>query len=193
MFKNMPIRDPLHRPKIWMFSDAMRLPDWQSAISRQPRHVGLLLRDYEHVQRAALAADMAALCRRQGRGFAIAGDRRLALAHRAMFHCPSYLLARPAARLGPPAPGDTAAVHDMAQLRRAQMAGFTAIFVSPIFATDSHRGANGLGPIKALPLLRAARQAGLQAYALGGMNDQGFRRLGGSKTANGWAAIAAFG
>lgn len=179
-------------PRQWMLSDASRLPDWRIAISAQPRHVGLLLRDYDAPDRAAMAQDMADLCRRQNRAFAVAGDRRLARRVHARFHCPSYLLARAAARLGMAAPGDLAAVHNVPELRLAQAAGFEAVLISPIFATASHAGLAGLGVVRAQNLLRAARAAGILSYALGGMNAAAFRRLGADHAAHGWAAIQAF-
>lgn len=184
-------------PTIWMFSDAARLPDWHAAISRQPRHVGLLLRDYTHAQRNVLATEMAEACRRQGRAFAVAGDRRLARHLGAGFHCPSYLLARPAARLGSGQAGDTAAVHNMAELTAARRAGFDTIFISPVFQTTSHDGARTLGTAAHI-LFRAAQQAGMKAHALGGMDPQSFRRLTGHQPRqnehglHGWAAIDFF-
>jgi thiamine-phosphate pyrophosphorylase len=179
-------------PQQWMLSDARRLPDWPNRLAELPRHIGFILRDYQHAARADLARDMAALCRAQNRQFAIAGNRRLARRFGARFHCPSHLLARPAARLGAAAAGDMAAVHNERELRLALAAGFDTVLVSPVFATASHADARTLGVMRALPLLRAARHAGLRAYALGGLNARAYQRLGGRAHADGWAAIAAF-
>ena len=52
----------MQAPKIFMLSDAQRQPDWRTALTAQPRHIGLILRDYEHDARLQLAAEMAALC-----------------------------------------------------------------------------------------------------------------------------------
>ena len=135
---------------------------------------------------------MAAFCRRQGRAFAIAGDRRLARKHGAAFHCPSFMLQRAALRGGPGGAGDSAAVHSWAELMAAKQAGFGRVFIAPVFATQSHIGARPLALWRALPLLRAARQLGLTAYALGGMDAAQWRRLGGFAAADGYAAIGAF-
>ena len=175
-----------------MLSDADRLPDWQALIAAHPSAVGLVLRDYAHPKRAHLAAQMAQACRKQGRYFSVAGDARLAASVGAAFHCPSYMLARPALRHGRAAPQDSAAVHNMAELIAAQRAGFRSVLIAPAFATRSHPGARPLGAMRAAVLLRAARQMGLAAYAMGGMGWARWRRLGGFKAASGFAAIDAF-
>lgn len=179
-------------PPFLMLSDMRYLPNWRSILAQQPRSVGLVLRDYEHHARAELAAEMADFCARQSRYFAIAGNVRLATRLNTAFHCPSYMVARPALRLGRAGPHDTAAVHNMAELLGAARAGFSHVFISPVFATASHKHAKPLGALRAVPLLRAARQNGLCAYALGGMNMTQWRRLGGFEVADGFAAIGAF-
>ena len=183
---------PMHAPVIFMLSDAPRQADWRAALAHQPRHVGLVLRDYEHAARAQLAADMAAFCRRQNRAFAIAGDWRLARQYGAAFHCPSFMLRRAALRGGLARACDSAAVHSHAELIAAKQAGFGRVFIAPIFATQSHKGARPLSLWRALPLLRAARRLGFSAYALGGMSDVSWHRLGGLRAADGYAAIGAF-
>ncbi len=175
-----------------MFSDAARLPDWHAAVSGQPRHVGLMLRDYHLPQRQKLAAEMANACRVQGRAFAIAGDRALAQRFNAQFHCPSYLIARAAARGGRPKKGDMAAVHNIGQLCAARQAGFDTVFISPVFPTASHKGARGLGVLRAQKLFHIARGFGLHVFALGGMDSRRFRRIGGRQAVHGWAAIDCF-
>ena len=180
-------------PRQWMISNLAGGGDWRTTISAHPAHVGLLLRDYEASGRRSLAADMAALCRRQKRAFSIAGDARLATKYGARFHCPSYLIGRPAARCGRAGPDDSAAIHDETELIAAAKAGFGTVFISPVFATNTHPGAFTLGPLRALALLRKANDLGLKAYALGGMDAAHYRRLGGPEACHGWAAISAFG
>lgn len=190
-------------PPFLMLSDLTRQPDWRAAVTAQPLCVGLVLRDYAHHTRAAVAAEMAALCRQQGRYFSIAGDARLAVKHGAAFHCPSFMLARPQLRPVPmtglgdgsatgKANNHTAAAHNMSELMAAKRAGFVAVLVSPVFPTTSHPDGAPLGVLRAVPLLRAARQMGLRAYALGGMDMQRWHRLGGFAMADGFAAIRAF-
>jgi thiamine-phosphate pyrophosphorylase len=180
-----------------VLSDQNRCPDWRAALTiakRETAHpVGLILRDYDLPERAALAEDMASYCAREKIYFAIAGDARLAAKHRAGFHCPSYLLSRPAARLGRALACDFAAAHNPAQIHQAARAGFGSVFVSPVFATQSHAGAQTLGVVRARALAQLARQLGLRAYALGGMKKTTWQRLNGqSGTFHGFGAIDAF-
>lgn len=180
-------------PPFLMLSDLTRQPDWRAALAGQPLSVGLVLRDYAHQARAEIAAEMAVLCRQQGRYFSIAGDARIAAKHGAAFHCPSFMLAR--SRLRPIRDNGethTAAVHNMSELMAAKRAGFVAVLISPVFATASHPDSVPLGIMRAVPLLRAARQMGMRGYALGGMDMQHWHRLGGFAVADGFAAIRAF-
>ncbi|MBT5157669.1 MAG: thiamine phosphate synthase [Rhodobiaceae bacterium] len=181
----------------WVFSDQHRCPDWRAALALASgagaHKVGLILRDYAHPERPQLARDMAAYCARERFTFAIAGDASLAAKYGAGFHCPSYLLPRAAARLGPARAQDLAAVHNQAQIHQAGEAGFGKVFLSPVFATQSHRGVQPLGPLRAHALARFARQKGLQVFALGGMSEAGLHRLDPQKTIfQGFGAIDAF-
>ena len=154
---------------------------------------GVILRDYYHPQRAALAAQMAALCRAQGRPFWVAGDAALANKLSTGFHCPSYLIARrPQFALTSPQPA-TAAVHNRRQILKAAEAGFRLVLLSPAFETNSHIGASAWGPLRFIQLARAAEEHGLRVYALGGMNGKNWRRLaGGHDVIAAYAAISDF-
>lgn len=185
---------------VYLFSDRHRCGDWRAALRRAGPDCRLILRDYDAPDRADLAASMAAFCRAEGRGFAIAGDRALAQKHGVGFHCPSYLLTRtghhPQAIRRTCRHHNSAAVHNRAELHAAAQAGFTHVFISPVFATDSHPGAAGLGVVRALDLARLARAHGLSPLALGGMDATRLRRLngsagGGEKPFAGYGAITA--
>lgn len=65
----------------------------------------------------------------------------------------------------------TAAAHTLAELRAARRLGVAIAFVSPVFATASHPGAEALG------VLRAAR-FGPAVGLLGGVNTRTVWRLG---------------
>ena len=136
-----------------VLSDQERCPDWRAALAvatvGSSPNVGLILRDYHLPQRAELARDMAAHCARENIYFAVAGDARLAAQYGAAFHCPSHLLASPAARLGRALACDFAAVHNETQMRQAAKAGFGSILLSPVFATKSHPTARPLGSLRA--------------------------------------------
>ena len=85
----------------------------------------------------------------------------------------------------------TSAAHSAPEIIAAARAGVDAVLISPVFATQSHRGAKPLGPVRFAALTRLARCHGLLAYALGGLtSNQKIRRLGGS--ADGIAGIGLF-
>ena len=86
------------------------------------------------------------------------------------------------------AQGGAARVHDLREIRTARLKGADLLFVSPIFATRSHR------EIPPLPRMRAAalaRLAGRRAIALGGMNETRFRAVR-ALGFQGWAGIDAW-
>jgi thiamine-phosphate pyrophosphorylase len=80
----------------------------------------------------------------------------------------------------------TASVHSLAEARSAARRGADAVFVSPVFATRSHPGAEVLGVRGAERIARAVR---VPVIALGGMDAARFRELTGFY---GWAAIDAW-
>jgi len=77
-------------------------------------------------------------------------------------------------------------VHDARQARAARWAKAEVVFVSPVFATRSHPGGGSIGPRRARVL---GRIAAMPIVALGGMDEQQFRRLRGF---HGYAAIDAW-
>lgn len=184
-------RNP-HMTVLFM-SDQTRVPDWRGALLGG-RASGLILRDYDAPDRAAMAHEMRAFCRRHGLSFAVAGDARLAQACGARFHCPSYLLGLPAQRLGRARADDSAAVHHARDMLVARRAGFQNILIAPAFATRSHPGASGLGVLRMQQLARQARALGLRPLALGGMDAAHWQRLTGTGPSlfAGYAAIDAF-
>jgi thiamine-phosphate pyrophosphorylase len=80
----------------------------------------------------------------------------------------------------------TAPAHDRREAMTAVRRGAAVLFVSPVFATRSHPGAEALGPRKAR---RIAQGLPVVAIALGGMDARRFRKL---PTFDGWAAIDAW-
>jgi len=174
-------------PSRILISDAARLPDWSSALARLPRASGLILRDYQHPKRAAMAEDMAKQCKAQGHVFFIAGDAALARRMGARLHAPEYMTGKPAPRMA------SAAAHGEAAILRAAKNGFASVLISPVFQTRSHIGAPILGPVRLHALARLAKRQGLIAYALGGMNERNWPRLGAAQhLLQGYAAIDGF-
>jgi thiamine-phosphate pyrophosphorylase len=162
-------------PALWLFTDAVRLPDPLPAIARLPRGCGVVFRHDGVPGRAALAAAAARLCRQRGILMTVASDPRLAAAVGAGLHLRGGRAARPWRR-GWLRPGQpvTSSAHDAPDLVRARRAGASAAFVSPLFATLSHPGARPLGPVRWAALTKLARGPVL---ALGGVSGATVRRV----------------
>ena len=162
-------------PALWLFTDAVRLPDPLPAIARLPRGCGVVFRHDGVPGRAALAAAAARLCRRRALLMVVAGDPRLAAAVGAGLHLRGGRVGRPWRR-GWLRAGQlvTSSAHDAPELLRARQAGASAVFVSPLFPTLSHPGARPLGPVRWAALALRARGPVL---ALGGVSGTTVRRV----------------
>jgi thiamine-phosphate pyrophosphorylase len=87
------------------------------------------------------------------------------------------------------AAGEAARVHDLRELRAAQLRGVRIILLSPMFPTRSHPAWEPLPRMKAAAIVRLAREP---IIALGGMNERRFRRIA-RLGFSGWAGIDAYG
>jgi thiamine-phosphate pyrophosphorylase len=165
-------------PVLWLFTDAVRLPDPMAAVALLPKGLcGVVLRH----DGMAPAVRLAALCKARRLALVVAGDARLA----ARFHAGVHLRG---GRTGLVKVRGlvTASAHNQVELRRARRAGANIVFLSPAFATASHPGAPSLGAA------RWAKLAGAEgAYALGGVDGKTIRALG--RRALGVGAIGALG
>ena len=170
----MPTRQTL--PTTWLFTDRRMGEALWSAIERVPRGGGVMLR--HHGSDVELGERLAAACAVRGLMLAVAGDvglsRRVgaAMVHNPDREADGLLISR--------------SVHDRREAEAARSADL--VFVSPLFATQSHPGAKPLGIERALVL---AEQAGLPAIALGGMDaarGEAAIRAG----FHGWGAIDAW-
>jgi thiamine-phosphate pyrophosphorylase len=158
-------------PTLWLFTDELRLTDPVAAVRRLPPGLcGVVLRDDAHPDRRALGESLAALCRQRRLVLSVAGDWRLAAALGAGLHLRGGR--RPC---GAPRhlPALTASAHGVADLVRARRAGAAMVFLSPIFATASHRGVVALGPLRWGLAARRCRGAA----ALGGIDGRSVWRL----------------
>ncbi|MBS5904212.1 MAG: thiamine phosphate synthase [Acetobacteraceae bacterium] len=173
-FRPPPGRDGL--PRLWLVSDARRLPDPREAAGGLPRGAAVLARDVAPELLPALAR----LCRARGLVLMLAGDGRAALRLGAGLHLPDrrpatgvlpYLLAR---RRDPCRWRLSQAAHGRSGLARARRLGADGVLLSPAFPTASHPGAPALGPLRWAAL---ARRAASSAVALGGMDARSARRL----------------
>jgi thiamine-phosphate pyrophosphorylase len=168
-------------------TDSVRLESPLSAARALAPGGAVILRHYDDRDRAGLARALIALCRPRHIPVLVAGDARLALATGADgLHLPEAMLSRQRQQLRPSMLLSVAA-HSPGALARAAAAGADLALLSPVFASKSHPGGSTIG---ALRFSAWASRAPLPVYALGGMTEQKFRRLGGSG-AIGWAAIDA--
>ena len=164
-------RQPL--PRLWLMTDERQGDRLWRALDRLPSRSGIVFRHYSLPR-----ADRLLLFERVK---AIARERRL------------ILLAA-----GLPLPGAngvhgrrgaglmSASAHNLRELRAAEQAGADLVFLSPVFPTRSHPDARPLGPGRFALL---AHQAKVPVIALGGMDAEKARSLGG---AYGWGGINAW-
>ena len=166
-------------PNLWLVTDRRTDGLLAAALARLPRGAGVIFRHY-HLgpgERRARFRGVQALARRRGLVLAWAGGAREArgLGADACYGSAALLARGPTlARL--------VTAHSLAELGAAARGRADAVLLSPVFATRSHPGARGLGPVRFRLL---AWRGGVPVLALGGMNAHRARALG----ATGWAAI----
>ena len=164
-------------PACWLISDARNDAALERAIARMPRGGGFIYRHY-HLAPDERQARFAALARlARARGLCVLWAGSMAQAQR-MGADGAY---GDSLRIGSGGRGlRLATVHSLREMARARRAD--ALLLSPVFATRSHAGATGLGPLR---FRLMARHAGAPVIALGGMDRLRARRLGWPR----WAAI----
>jgi thiamine-phosphate pyrophosphorylase len=165
---------PADLPRLWLFTDDRRLRDPRAAVANLPRgRAGVVLRHDLDPHRAALGRDLARICRARRLVLVVAGNARLAAALKAGVHLrgghwPSQI--RPRGIV-------TSSAHSVPDLKRAMRAGSALVFLSPAFATASHAGAPGLGPVRLGLMAQCGGGCGMQLGALGGVDGGSVRRL----------------
>ena len=171
----MPARQPL--PRAWLVTDERQGDELLPAVERLPFGSGILFRHYSltEAERRALFLAIRAVARRRGHLLLLAGSPTLARIWGADgWH-----------GRGRGGGLHSASVHDLAEMRDAERAGASILFVSPVYPTRSHPGAPTLGESG---LARLARRTELPVIALGGINRDRARRLM-ALGAYGWAAV----
>ena len=172
-------------PRLYLFSDPVRLPDPRAAAARLPAGAAVVARGLA----PAMLRDLATLARRRRLVLLVAGDGRLALRHGAGLHVPdrravagllAFLRGRRDRGLTL-----TVAAHGQAGLARGRRLRADAVVLSPVFPTASHPGAAALGPLRWAAL--AARGGARPVVALGGVGPRNAMRL--PRWAGGLAAI----
>jgi thiamine-phosphate pyrophosphorylase len=176
----MPHRQPFNRalPKTWLMTDP-RLDDCLlAAIRALPRGSGVVFRHYAlpHPARRALFAQVRRVCAQRGHLLLLAGgDGR-------GWHADGHHgFAHPSLR--------TAPVHNWREIRAAKRADIDLLFLSPVYATNTHPDARPMGVAQFMRLARLAKPASV--IALGGMNRARAQMLD-KQLVHGWAAIDAF-
>jgi thiamine-phosphate pyrophosphorylase len=167
-----------------LMTDDARLPDARAATRALPPASLVIVRARDAGQRAERAQALWRIARQRGLILLIAEDAALARrigAHGV--HLPEAKARQSAAlRARNPKWLITAAAHS---LRAVLISQADAILLSPVFATQSHRGAAPLTPARARLM---ARQVRTPLFALGGITAQNAGSLSGF---SGLAAIGA--
>ena len=174
-------------PPLVLMTDDERLPDPCGAAMQLPGGSLIVLRARERRRRQALAAMLAQIARARGLYLLIADDPDLARAADGL-HLPEAKLGTIAYwRARRPHWFITASAHSLEMVQRAARFGADAVFLSPVFPTQSHPDRGALTPIR---FRLMAREARVPLYALGGIDADTARQLVGSEIA-GIAAVAA--
>jgi len=152
---------------------AGRVPDPKAVASGLPEGAIVIVRDYDHADRGALARSLREVTKERRQILLIAGDAGLARAVGADgVHLPEHQLVRPPALTG--FSFVSAACHSRAAMKRAAAIGADLALVSPVFETRSHAGAPCLGLHR---FARLIKDAPLPVAALGGVNARTAKKL----------------
>lgn len=168
-------------PALFLMSDETRLSDLKDIVPHLPKNTGIILRHYKWSfdVRLKLAQSLMPVVKAHDLVLLIGADVRLAYQAGAHgVHLPQAILKQP--HLWSPLLAHkkrlilTASAHDPAALLRAQHYGVDAVFLSPVFETESHAHANTLGVLR---FTKFARGVNLPVYALGGVRNSSIRKL----------------
>jgi len=160
-------------PRLWLMTDERlgdRLPE---ALARLPAGAGVVFRHYSLDETARRTLFDAVRAAHQG-PLLLAGPATFAAAWGAD------------GSHGRHEGAVTASAHDLAELRLAEAMNVRLVFLSPVYATRSHPGAEALG---AEGFDALAAETELPTVALGGMNAERAKPL---TRAYGWAGIDAW-
>jgi thiamine-phosphate pyrophosphorylase len=174
----MPARQTL--PRAWLVTDERQGDKLLPAVERLPFGSGILFRHYslDCPTRRALFLQIRAIARRRGHLLLLSGSAAQARGWGADgWH-----------GMGRGRGLHSTSVHNLLELRSAERAGASILFVSPVYPTRSHPGAATLGRGG---LARLAHRTDLPIIALGGLDREKAPRLMASG-AYGWAAVDAW-
>jgi thiamine-phosphate pyrophosphorylase len=134
-------------PSLVFITEHARIPNPSEIISKLPAHSLVLIRDYDHPKRRMYAEDIANCCKHYHHPFLVAGDIALAYSTQAAgIHLPEYRM-NESITIKQQFPNwwITSSAHNTNAILEANRLPLSALFVSPIFPTSSHLGANTLG------------------------------------------------
>ncbi|MFN0023363.1 MAG: thiamine phosphate synthase [Parvularculaceae bacterium] len=166
-------------------TDRRRIANPEPVLRALPPGSAVIYRDYDDPRREACARRYRAICSGRGVLFLVAGNAALAARVGADgVHWPASgsPIPNPQSRLV------TVSCHTARELEAAAAMGAHLAFLSPVFPTQSHPGAEHLGPARFRALAAGAL---LPVLALGGVTESNAALLGGKNVA-GIAAIGAF-
>jgi len=181
-----------HWPRLWLFTDPQRLADPRPIMAAAAPGLGIVFRHFGAGNAAEIGAELRRCARRHGHLFFIGEDWRLAAALRADgVHLPERCAHRAGALARAfPHWRISAAAHSPRAIRRAVAFGAQALFVSPVFASNSRSAGQAIGESRLAAWTKAYAQD-LPVFALGGVNTRTAPRLINTGLA-GFAAIEAF-
>jgi len=177
--KNSYLSHRQNLPKFFLITDAAAQGNSARIIAKLPCGSGVIFRDYHIKNRSRYAARIAAICKARRLMLLVAGDFRLALRVKADgVHFPERMKAE-AMMVKRKFPHLIVSVAAHGEKTIRNMSGIAdVIFLSAVFATESHPEAKPLGP---LATARLARISTTPLYALGGVNAVTAKRLKGCK------------
>lgn len=171
----MPTEQP-SLPKLWLISDQRNDAGLEAALGALPRGSGFVFRHYHLAPEARRARfdELAAVARQSGHLVILSGGQN--------WGADGYYGASRSTADGL----YLATAHNGEELHAVVAAGADGIFLSPVFPTTSHPGADTLG-IHGFHVL--ARQSPVPVIALGGMTHERARELDWPR----WGAIDGLG
>lgn len=158
-------------PLLWLLSDARNDAALEGALRELPTGSGFVFRHYhlDEAERRARFAELIRLAHQHRHCFVLSGTAVEARQWDADgVYGPAHRLGQPSELLR------LATVHDRAELQTATAAKADGVFLSPVFTTGSHPGAETLG-IAGFHAL--ARLSPIPVIALGGMTHARARAL----------------
>ncbi|TNE59727.1 MAG: thiamine phosphate synthase [Alphaproteobacteria bacterium] len=170
--------DAAHLPPLFFMTDEIRTRDPAACLEHLPEGTGIIFRHYQDPDRAAKAKQTAIEARKHNLPLLVAEDIELAKAVAATgLHLPTRATTRAKAlRDEWPDALMTAAAHSEADLLNLG-SSINAALLSPIFPTQSHKGA---APLNLRAACGWAAKAPCPVYALGGIDEKNVTRLKGT-------------